>query len=326
MRTVLAAGVPLLGLILIALGVPSVRGRALDLRPIVLTARPGRVPPGEEIQRCHRLRLPRRDTVEIGRVRMFVRGGSHHVHLYRPYNGPPAYPPLDCPFAVDFDHWQLVAATQKALLDWMLPPGVAIQLAGREPLMIQTHFVNGGALSTPGRARARITLDPVDPRTVTAHAGAIFAQDRLLSVPPGRTTVKSRCTVTGDAPDAREMTILAFTGHYHFRGVAFDVYRVGADGALGERVYHHDGYGDPDFTQYKGPDALVLHPGEGIEWWCTYQNDGTETYEFGPNTQRNEHCNLFGFYYPTATPHEAIDCIHLRDDAGVERTRRIVAE
>jgi len=317
---------PLLLLIVVASGVPRLRARKPDLRPIVLGAGAGHVEPNGEKQLCHRLRLPRDAQTEVGRVRIFVRGGSHHVHLYRPYNGGVVYPPHDCPFAVDFSKWQLVAATQKSLLDWMLPPGVAIDFSPREPLLIQTHFVNAAALTTVGRARARIVLDPVDPATVHAHAGAMFMQDRTLQVPPGRSTTTSRCMVTGAPADGRDLTVLALTGHYHFRGVAFDVWRVLPDGTRAESLYHHEGYDDPLFEMYKGPTTLVLHAGEGLEWQCTYQNDGTDTFKFGPNTQLNEHCNLFGFYYPTAMPQEAIDCIHKVDDQGVETTTRVVAQ
>jgi len=322
MRLALALFLPLVLLIVVASGVPGFLTARQDLRPIVLHAHSGRVPVGDEQQLCHRVRLPRSRRTDVGRVRIFVRGGSHHVHLYRPWNGAPVYPPHLCPFAVDFDHWELVAATQRSFFDWMLPPGVAIAFDSRQPLMIQTHFVNAGQLATAGRPRARIVMDPVDPATVHAYAGAIFAQDRAVEVPPGRVTVKSRCMVTGEGADAHPMTLLALTGHYHFRGVAFDVYRVHVDGSLGERIYHHDGYDDPLFTMYKGASALSLAPGEGLEWWCTYQNDSADTFQFGPNTQRNEHCNLFGFYYPTEDPLEAIDCVHKEDGSDV----RILAQ
>jgi hypothetical protein len=245
---------------------------------------------------------------------MIVRGGSHHIHLYRPYNGEVEYPTRSCPFAVDFSKWQLVTATQNPLLDWQLPPGIAINFGARQPLMIQTHFVNAGSLDTRGNTKAKIVLHPMDPAGVTAHAGALFFQDRTLEVPPGRHTVTNRCALTGSGPTARTMNIMALTGHYHFRGVEFEVYRVLADGALGERVYNHKGYDDPAFQQYGADNPLVLQPGEGIEWRCTYQNDDTETYWFGPNTSQNEHCNLFGFYYPTETPQEAIDCVHRFED------------
>src|SRR5205823_1311940 len=158
--------------------------------------------------------------------------------------------------AIDFSHWELVAATQNADLNWQLHPGIGIHFLPHEPLLIQTHFVNTGfgsaGLSVNGKARAKMVLYPMEPATVTAHGGALFAQDSLdESTPP-----------------------------------------------------------------LKGG-KLVLQPGEGLEWACTWQNDSTETFKFGPNTQKNEHCNLFGFYYPTDNPLEAIDCVHKEDGSEV---------
>ncbi len=256
----------------------------------------------------------------INRVQMFVRGGSHHVHLYRPAAGELEYPTKNCPFSVDFQKWQLVAATQNPLLDWQLPPGVAIDIGPRQPLMIQTHFVNTGALDVKGGARAKMKLYPVDPSTVTAYGGALFGQDRTVAVPPGDTTLISRCAMTGQGAAAHDMTIMALTGHYHFRGVEFQVYRVFADGSLGELIYQHQGYDDPSFRTYPDTDPLVLKAGEGIEWWCRYRNDTGETFKFGANTAMNEHCNLFGFYTPTDTPQEAMACIHRKITVnGVEQ-------
>ncbi len=291
--------------------------------PVTLLASSGRVRPGDEKQLCHRLRFPRGREMDVNRIVMKVKGGSHHVHLYRPYNGDPVYPPVNCPFAVDFSHWQLVAATQNPYLDWQLPPGVAINFGAHQPLLVQTHFVNAGTLGTTGSAKAKITLYPMDSGAVTAHGGAIFGQDKTVKVPPGRHTQVSRCALTGPASDGRRVHVMAMTGHYHFRGVQFQVFRVKADGTTGEILYDHSGYSDPTFEQYSD---LVLEPGEGLEWWCTYQNDGPETFDFGANTQRNEHCNLFGFYYPTQTSQEAIDCVHRFDDQGNDENVRIVAQ
>jgi hypothetical protein len=318
-HTVLA----ILGLLAVTVPLAVAHGSS-ENKPVVLKASVRSVGKGREKQTCHRRRFPRREAMDVGRIEMLVRGGSHHTHLYRSYNGPVDYPPKNCPFAVDFDKWQLVAASQNELLDWRLPPGVAIQFGPRQPLLVQTHFVNAGSLSTRGRPKARVMLHPMEGEVVS-YAGALFAQDRVLEVPPGRTTVTSRCALTGEGAEARDVTIMAFTGHYHFRGVAFAVYRVKTDGSLGERLYRHLGYDDPPFHEYPPDQPLVLRAGEGIEWRCTYQNDTDETFTFGPNTQRNEHCNLFGFYYPTGTPQEAIDCIHLRDDQGREQNIRILA-
>jgi hypothetical protein len=289
-----------------------------NLRPIILRVSVGRVKKGTEKQSCHPIKFPRSEQTAVDRIEIKVHGGSHHVHLYRPYNGEPVYPTYNCPFAVDFDHWQLVAATQTGALDWRLHPGVGIMFEARQPLMIQTHFVNTGFLDVKGRASAKMRLHPMA-GTPTAYAGAFFGQDRTVLVPPGTganaTTLVNRCTITGEGPNARDMTIMAFTGHYHFRGTRFQVYKVHTDGSLDPTpVYDHTGYADPEFKEYPPEAPLVLKAGEGIEWWCTYDNDpvrwNNQTFKFGPNTEMNEHCNLFGFYYPTDTPQEAIDCIH----------------
>jgi hypothetical protein len=296
-----------------------------NLRPVTLSASSGRVKAGDEEQLCHRRRFPRGQETQVNRVVIKVKGGSHHVHLYRPYNGDLEWPTKDCAFAVDFSKWQLVAATQNPVLDWQLPPGVAINFGPRQPLLIQTHFVNAQALDVAGRAKAKMKLYPIDPSTVTANAGALFGQDKTVTVPPGRHTQISRCALTGDVSENRTTTIMALTGHYHFRGIQFQVYRIHTDGSTGELLYSHEGYDDPRFQLYMDS-PIVLQPGEGVEWWCTWQNDTQDTFEFGANTQRNEHCNLFGFYYPTHTPQEAIDCVHRFNDNGDEENVRILAQ
>jgi hypothetical protein len=136
--------------------------------------------------------------------------------------------------------------------------------------------------------------------------------------------------MTGTGSTARPMTVMALTGHYHFRGVQFDLFRttVGtpSDGRCTpetcELVYHHEGYDDPIFQQYPPETPLVLQAGEGLEWHCTYENNTDQTFKFGPNTAMNEHCNFFGFYYPSHEVQEAVDCIRMFADP-VNRTNPV---
>ena len=290
-------------------GLPA-SAASVSLRPMRFTAHSGRVKPGEERLVCHRLKIGHPQTVEVGRVRMVMPPGGHHVDLYRPSASPPAWPPKNCPTTINFSDWELVAATQEHVFDWQLPPGVAINFSAHQPLLVQTHFLSAGAATRAGTAAARVELYPVDPASVTTHGGALFAEDRAIVVPPGRTTLTSRCMVTTQSGSPRDLTIMGFTGHYHFRGIAFIVNRVQPDGTLGEVLYQHDGLSVPPFRQYPSDQPLILHAGEGLEWRCTYQNNTHATFLFGSDTSRQEHCNLFGFYYPTASPQEAIACVH----------------
>ncbi|TMA86674.1 MAG: hypothetical protein E6J77_10850 [Deltaproteobacteria bacterium] len=60
--------------------------------------------------------------------------------------------------------------------------------------------------------------------------------------------------------------------------------------------------------------------GEGLEWQCTYQHDTDKTFCFGPDATIQEHCILFGSYYPTDTTQEAITCLHDKDVNGNDVT------
>ena len=69
---------------------------------IKINARP--VPKGSEETLCHYLKLPSDVDIDVKRIQINVSGGSHHIHLYRPYE------PLDvpdgfevCNMAVDSD-------------------------------------------------------------------------------------------------------------------------------------------------------------------------------------------------------------------------------
>ena len=315
----------LLGAALFVL-VTSARGISGDrpsLRPLVLRAGSGYTEPAEEKLVCHHKRAPA-SGLEVGRLQIVMPGdGGHHVILARPHPGKVEWPPKNCPLTLNFDTWELIAQTQHAMFDWQLPPGVGLNLSPHQPLLIQTHYLRGGGGKEGSRETTFTVLYPVDPATVTAHAGSLFLNDRSLMVPPHSiSTATSRCTVTGDGAEARELKLLGITGHYHFRGVQFDVYRVNADGSLGELLYQYKGADQPGFRQFAEP--VVLHSGEGIEWRCTYHNNTDKTFKYGPDAATQEHCILFGSYYPTDTPQEAINCVHDRDPAGNDTVTRIV--
>ena len=283
--------------------------------PMILRAGSGPLEGDNENLICFHKQAPGHG-MEVGRVRISMPGaGGHHVILFRPHPGVVQWPPKLCPITLNYDSWELIAQTQHPDFDWKLPPGVAINIAPRQPLLIQTHYLRSPHPKKP-RMMTKTKLYPVDPATVTAHAGALFLNDRAVVAPPGHSVAVSRCTLTGEGANARELKIIGITGHYHFRGLGFEVYRVNTDGSLGELLYHYEGFDQPNFHQYDTP--IVLQAGEGIEWRCIYQNNTSNTFTFGPDASTQEHCILFGAYYPTSTPQEAITCVHDRDAEGTD--------
>jgi hypothetical protein len=214
-----------------------------------------------------------------------------------------------CDFALDFDVWQLILGSQNTLLNWKLPPGVAFHFRAGEQLLVQTHFVNVGSLETIGEGKVIFNLHDADPGTITAHAGAVFGQDKDVFVPALSNPTKSAVC---EFPEP--INVFAETGHYHFRGRRFSTYEW-YDGVRGAEVYLHEGYDDPLFLIHSPP--LVIEAGHGLEWECHWENPNDIDYPFGAFTDINEHCNFFAFYYPTGSPNESITCV---TSEGVAKT------
>ena len=284
---------------------------------VVLRANAVQRPLSTETILCHRKHAPGRG-VDVGRIRIVMPGDPNHyfghqVALFRPHAGDLQSLPKHC-LPIHSGAWDMLAQTTRPVLDWQLPPGVAFHLEPHEPLLVQTDYLRRGASKRRGQEITKTVLYPMDRAAVTAHAGTLTAEDRTVGVlPRGDTKVASRCMMTGEGATARDLNIIGLRGHYLFRGVAFSVYRVKADGTLGELLYQYQGYDQPDLQQYTEP--LVLHAGEGLEWRCRY---------IGPGPFPQERCDLMGAYYPTATPQETITCVHDRDASGRDINLRTV--
>ena len=258
---------------------------------------------GKEETGCHYFKLPSDVDLEVNRFQIAVTGGSHHIHLYRPYDStldlPDGYEV--CNHAVDFDKWELVVATQIRHSDWELPEGVAYHFHAGEQLLMQTHFVNVGSLETVGEGKVLMNLNAADRATISAHAGAIFGQNKDVDVLPHTSpTADAECVF----PEA--LNLMAETGHYHFRGRYFQTFLWNGSGQ-GEKIYDYQGYDDPPFAVHDP--AIVFAAGQGLQWECAWENNTDNEYKFGPFTDTNEHCNWFGFYYPTGAVNEAITCV-----------------
>jgi hypothetical protein len=272
------------------------------------------IPLGEEETACHYLKLPSAVDFDVDRIQIAVSGGSHHIHLYRPFD--PNFQVPDgfevCNMAVDFNVWELVAATQLPRSDWELPEGVGYHFRAGEQVLVQTHFVNVGALATEGDGHVLMNLNEAEPGSVVHYAGSLFGQDRDVFVPK-----QSMHTQYADCKFPNEITLMAMTGHYHFRGRTFTSEKLDVNGVPTAEIYYHEGYDDPLFITYDGPTAPKFAPGEGLRWTCTWVNNTDTDFEFGPFTDTNEHCNVFAFYYPALGKNEATYCV--KKD-GVETT------
>ena len=268
------------------------------------------VPQGKEVTDCTYFKLGINHDLAVNRVKIKVRGGSHHQHIYRSTDPTRDVPDGRevCNMAVNFDEWELVLASQSVLLNWKLPRGVAFYFRAHEQLLAQSHFVDNGLLSSPPNGWALYNLYAMPEKKVASYVGSLFGQDRDVLVPPHSTTsATTRCVFP------KPVNFIGMTGHYHFRGVHFTA-NVWDGTNTGPLVYEQVGYLEPLFKAY-GEGVLSNVP--GIQWTCTWDNPTDNTFKFGPFTDQNEHCNLFAFYYPSVGKTEAMTCVKENEQVTV---------
>lgn len=262
------------------------------------------VPEGEEVQDCHYVDVPTDGEVDVTRIQFAYADGSHHVNVYRTED-PDAMRPdgtveEGCWDALDWDRFSLVANSQLERLDWTLPDEAAIRIGPTSQLLVQVHYVNVASAeqTTPGGEGEAFVNFHAEPGGTRAHAmGALFANNRSIELPP-----HSYSAFTASCMLPEGANVVALAGHFHRHGVEFTANRFfGATEArassLGEEVYRSQRWSEPEFATFDAG-ALVLGPDEGLAYTCTFYNDEDETITFGPHVEYEEHCNLFGYYFP----------------------------
>ena len=125
---------------------------------------------GEEIQNCYFFKvsdlaksggLPDSDPVNLHRVQIVQKSGSHHMNVFRVRTvvglGPAGGAVQEgkngtgeCFKSPNWADWPLVANNQQGgELDWTFPDGVANVFQQDEWLMLQTHYVNATTQKSP---------------------------------------------------------------------------------------------------------------------------------------------------------------------------------
>ena len=270
-------------------------------RGMQMVVGPVQVPSSSEITECTYFKNPSTKDMAVGRVKIEVEGGSHHIHIYRPVDHTMSVPDghETCDFALDFDVWQLVLASQSITLDWRLPKGIAFKFRAGEQLLAQTHFVDNGLLSTPEPGWATFNLYSMKEEGEVVRRRALRPGPRREG-PGAQHGVRHhevRLPAAGEA--ARAHGALPFPRrrvHGQQLGRQND-----RPGALPHRRLQRS----------ELPALLREAParGAGARVDVPLRERHRQDYTFGPFTDRNEHCNLFGFYYPTAGESEFMTCV-----------------
>lgn len=297
------------------------------------------VGPGEEVQDCYFFRiaelakaggLPENEPVNLHRVQIVQRDGSHHMNIFRVRTRTGLNPDNgliqrglngkgECFNSANYSDWPLVANSQSdGQVDWTFPEGVANVFEPDEWIMLQTHYVNASTQKTPDKAEVAVNFHTMKKEDVKHEMGTLFATKQSIRVCRSNPSpsFSGTCQFNGDQP----VNIIGANGHFHSRGRQFDMYTWDgtsiAQPPESSRFYESRSWDDPPML--RSPDLNVAVPPKGgVFFTCGYQwqppveevgcagLDSTDKspekdccYTFGGIVEKNEHCNIFVYYWP----------------------------
>lgn len=296
---------------------------------------------GEEVQDCYFFKvselakqggLPENEPVNLHRIQMVQRAGSHHMNLFRvksikgldPNAGPVSRGlngQGECFKSPNWADWPLIANTQQdGEVDWTFPEGVANVFQPDEWIMLQTHYVNASSQKTPDDAEVAVNWHTIPKEKVVHQMGTLFATKQSIRVCKHNPSPEFSGTCQFKNP-SREVNIIGANGHFHGRGKTFDMYAWDgvsiAKPADDARFYRSEAWDEPPMLRSPELD-LQVKPGGGVYFTCSYQwhppadeiggckalDDADKSeekdccYTFGPIVEKNEHCNIFVYYWP----------------------------
>jgi hypothetical protein len=244
---------------------------------------------------------------------------------YLSQDAPPEAKGGPCFKSSNWATWPLIANTQiDGTLDWEFPNGVANKLEPDEWIMLQSHFVNATTQTTPeGSGEVFVNFWHIPDNEVVHEMGTVFATKQSIRVCQGNPAPEfsGGCQIQSPEP----VTVVGANGHFHSRGKSFEMYTWDGisteEPAAGDKFYASTDWAEPEMA--RGDSIATIPANGGVRYTCDFQwseppaplscedlnkFDGEKymtpedqqdcCYTFGPQVDRNEHCNIFVYYYP----------------------------
>lgn len=275
--------------------------------------------------------------VNLHRIQVAQRPGSHHMNIFRvktiagldPAKGaiqPGKDGVGECFKSSNWADWPLVANSQiDGNVDWTYPDGVANVFQPDEWLMLQTHYVNATTQQTKDVGHVSVNFWTVAAADVKSELGTVFATKQSIRVCEKNPApvFEGSCQVNSPQP----VTIIGANAHFHSRGRVFDIFKWDGKALTtppdSDRFYESKAWNEPPMLH--SPELLEpLAAGGGVWYRASYAwtpptaaAGGCDAlnawdkkkymtpdanldccYTFGPIVEKNEHCNIFVYYYP----------------------------
>lgn len=167
-----------------------------------------------------------------------------------------------------------------------MPSDVGLLIPSGSVLMVEFHTLNTTTTELEVEARLNVEYTPVKP---PKEAGVLFHYSQTIYVPPASSArAGMHCVRPAD------INLIGVGSHMHARGIGFTAQLTDSSGAMVTPLY--------DELDWEGAKGRTFDPplrvpmDQAIDFTCSYENAGANTYFEGPTTN-DEMCILTGLYY-----------------------------
>jgi hypothetical protein len=251
------------------------------------------VPPGEDRHVCVVLALPVDAPTWINEIHASLNTGSHHLIVDRRVPGSPVEPePTECGPTMGGEDSRLLIAQQKDTR-LTLPEGVAFQLAARQGLFLQLHYVNTGSepetiVGAVDFMKDTITASPTE-------AKSLFTGSLGISLAP-LSKGQAQAFFTPQ-PESGTRHVFAVTSHTHRLGIRSTIEHVPSMSAPESTPIHvSTDWAEPPLTVLSPMLDFTTQSTDGFRLVCRYDNTTNTQVTFGTRAS-DEMCFMWVYYF-----------------------------
>ncbi len=254
---------------------------------VTLTMDSFTVPAGQEVYMCQDFANPFNGMqADIKTYELHMAQGSHHMFAFYKTNATNSSV-APCPQGgLQFAPFTFTAQTQDVVQTY--PEGVGATIPSTTGFTLNAHYVNTG--STPVTGHVALTMHVAKTGVITQHAGVIFLNQALLTVPP-TATMANPSTSSSTYTLPQDAYVMFSSSHMHKRATNFV-----SKASSGQTLFQTTQWAEPPPSTYTPP--VHLTAGTNIQWSCSYYNDTGQTLTFGESASSNVMCISVSIFYP----------------------------
>jgi hypothetical protein len=255
------------------------------------------IPAGGEKFFCYYTTLPSTTTVGVTKYQSQLTPGSHHMILYATKtNIQPDGTMVECNDGLggaafsgsgglsSIPVWAYAAQTPEGELD--MPPGVAVVLAEKQPLIVNMHYLN--ATGGPLTVHVTLNIETLAPGVTYTPSASFVTFNTQINIPPHGTQ-----TVSGSCPVPAGAKFFTMSTHSHSHTTMDTV----SDGT--KTVLTTTDWSNPTKQTWASP--FYEFASGKLTYQCQYDNQSDSTVTVGNSAQVNEMCMAVGYLFPASS-------------------------